>query len=69
MLDRFAFYIIPRPNPDASQAFFTKPYAERATNDRPTDDDRDGAVDEDPTQDLNSDGWITQLASKTPAAR
>ena len=61
LLDRYTFYIIPRPNPDASQAFFVKPYAERATNDRPTDDDRDGALDEDPAEDLSGDGWITQL--------
>ncbi len=61
LLLRYTFYIIPRPNPDASQAFFVKPYFERATNERPTDDDRDGALDEDPAQDLNGDGWITQL--------
>jgi hypothetical protein len=61
LLERYSFYIIPRPNPDASEAFFVKPYVERAANERPTDDDRDGALDEDPTQDLNGDGWITQL--------
>jgi hypothetical protein len=61
LLDRFSFYIIPRPNPDASEAFFRKPYQERNINERPTDDDRDGATGEDPAQDLNGDGWITQL--------
>ncbi len=61
LLDRYTFYIIPRPNPDASEAFFVKPYVERTVNERPTDDDRDGQTNEDPVQDLDGDGWITQL--------
>jgi hypothetical protein len=61
LLDRFAIYVIPRPSPDAAEAFFQKPYVERAGNQRSTDDDRDFQSDEDPPQDLNADGAITQL--------
>ncbi len=61
LLDRFTFYIIPRPNPDASEHFFRRPSLERSGNDRPTDDDRDGETDEDPAQDLNGDGVITMM--------
>jgi len=61
MLDRVTFYVIPRPGPDACAAFLRRPYFERAGNERPTDDDRDGRVDEDPPDDLNGDGLITML--------
>lgn len=61
LLERFTVYVIPRPNPDASEAFFQSPHYERATNQRSTDDDRDGAFDEDPFEDLNGDGLITML--------
>ncbi|MBI1367848.1 MAG: hypothetical protein GC162_04255 [Planctomycetes bacterium] len=66
LLKRFTFYIIPRPTPDASEAFFTKPYVERSTNHRPTDDDRDAAVDEDGPEDLNHDGFITMMRIEDP---
>lgn len=61
LLERFTVYVIPRPNPDASEAFFQPPLYERATNERSTDDDRDGTFDEDPFDDLNKDGLITVL--------
>jgi hypothetical protein len=61
LLRRYTFYFIPRPSPDASEAFFHRPHVEQPLNDRPTDDDRDGEVNEDPTEDLNGDGWITQM--------
>ena len=67
-LARFTFYVIPRPNPDASEAFFQKPYRERSVNTRATDDDRDGAVDEDPHEDMNSDGWITEPRVEEPGS-
>ena len=61
MLERFTFYIIPRPSPDASEHFFDRPSIERSGNDRSTDDDRDGETDEDPAQDLNGDDVITMM--------
>ncbi len=61
VLDRFTLYIIPRPSPDATEANFAKPAVEREGNDRPTDDDRDGKVNEDGPDDLNGDGVITMM--------
>jgi len=61
LLDRVTLYVIPRPSPDASEAFFRKPYHERALNERPIDDDADGQVDEDGPDDLNGDGLITVM--------
>lgn len=67
MLDRVTLYVIPRPAPDACEAFFHRPYLERSENERPTDDDRDGAVDEDGPDDLDGDGWITMIRVADPA--
>jgi hypothetical protein len=61
ILESNTFYFIPRPTPDASEAFFRAPYQERAGNERSLDDDRDAARDEDPAEDLNGDGWITMM--------
>jgi hypothetical protein len=61
LLERYTIYVMPRPNPDGSEAFFHRPYVEREGNTRPTDDDRDGSVDEDPPDDLNGDGQITMI--------
>ena len=64
--ERFTFYIIPRPNPDASAAFFTRPHFERTVNARPRDEDRDGRTDEDGPDDLNGDGLITAMRIEDP---
>ncbi len=66
LLLRHTVYIVPRPSPDASEAFFRRPQAERAGNDRPSDDDRDFATGEDPPEDLNGDGLITQMRVEDP---
>ncbi|MEX2671004.1 MAG: M14 family metallopeptidase [Phycisphaeraceae bacterium] len=66
LLRRVTFYIIPRPSPDASEAFFTLPYYQRTTNLRPTDDDNDGLHSEDGPNDLNDDGYVTQLRIADP---
>ncbi|QDU91485.1 Zinc carboxypeptidase [Pirellulimonas nuda] len=65
--DSVTFYVIPYPSPDATQSRLGKLDAQRSTNTRPTDDDRDGAVDEDPSEDLNADGAITQMRVADPA--
>ena len=67
LFDRYTIYIIPRPSPDATERCFGKPYGLSATNQRPTDDDRDGVTDEDPPEDLNGDGWITKMRVEDPA--
>ncbi len=67
ILNRLTFYVIPRPSPDPCEAFFRKPYVERAENDRPIDDDGDGVADEDGPDDLDGDGWITTIRVEDPA--
>lgn len=61
LLDRRTIYLIPRANPDAAEAMFTRPLAERVFNAMKWDDDRDGTVDEDGPDDLNGDGLITLI--------
>lgn len=68
-LDRVTLYIIPRPAPDAAEAFFRPPYAERTVNERPMDDDGDGQIDEDGADDLNGDGVISQMRVEDPAGK
>ncbi len=66
LLRRVTLHVIPRPNPDAVERAFHTPRWERDTNSRPTDDDRDGKLDEDPPEDLNGDGLITQMRIEDP---
>lgn len=61
LLTKQTIYILPSPTPDATEKSFVKPYAAPQGNLRKTDDDRDGTSGEDPTEDLNEDGWITML--------
>jgi Zinc carboxypeptidase len=63
----FTVYVVPRLNPDASEAFFAPVRAERIGNDERSDDDRDGAVNEDAPDDLNGDGLITMMRVKVDA--
>jgi hypothetical protein len=60
LLGRFTFYVIPRPSPDASEAFFQPPLREREGNLRNTRDSRDPEA-RDPAEDLNGDGMITKM--------
>jgi Zinc carboxypeptidase len=62
-------YVLPLVNPDAQeQAFATLKY-ERTGNARDTDDDRDGRLNEDPYEDLNRDGLITQVRIEDPTGQ
>lgn len=61
LLKTTTFYVIPRPSPDAAERCFTEPGRVRVGNSRATDDDRDGERGEDPPDDLNGDGVITQM--------
>ena len=67
LLDRHTFYVVPRANPDAAEAFFGSVLYERAGNDEPGDSDRDGKLDEDGPNDLNGDGLITAMRVSDPA--
>ncbi|WP_202921599.1 M14 family metallopeptidase [Anatilimnocola aggregata] len=66
LLERVTLHIIPRPEPDGSERCFASPYRVPAGNDRKTDDDRDFAFGEDPPNDLNGDGYITQMRIEDP---
>jgi hypothetical protein len=59
-------YVAPSLNPDAAMSYFSEIRFERQTNNKPTDDDADGLVDEDGPDDLNEDGQITQMRVKDP---
>ncbi|WP_425616078.1 M14 family metallopeptidase [Anatilimnocola sp. NA78] len=67
LLGQVTLHIIPRPEPDGSEKCFAQPYRVPAGNDRKTDDDRDFAFGEDPPNDLNGDGFITQMRIEDPA--
>ncbi len=66
LLNSVTVYVIPRANPDASEAFFQRPLTERETNFNPNDDDRDAAVDEDDVEDVNKDGVISWMRVTDP---
>ncbi len=71
LLDRCVFYLVPTINPDARDFWFHASYSARSsrTGLEPTDDDRDGLMDEDDYDDLNGDGVITQMRIKDPFGR
>jgi hypothetical protein len=61
LLDSTTIHVWPRLNPDAARYFFAKPRREVTASDRPFDDDHDGLVDEDGSEDLNGDGLVTWM--------
>jgi len=67
LLEKLTFYIIPDVSPDASEQYFSDLKYERSVNSRPTDDDRDFSTDEDPFEDINSDGIISLVRISDPA--
>jgi len=66
LLDSITFYVIPNLSPDATEQYFRLLKYERNMNDRMTDEDRDGRIDEDPFEDLNGDSLITLVRIKDP---
>ena len=54
-------YVIPRLNPDGTEAMFAPVKYDRRGNAASYDDDNDGRVDEDPGEDLDGDGVITLM--------
>ena len=56
---------MPKLNPDGSDHVITKPDGLRSVV-RPYDDDGDGKKDEDPSEDLNGDGYVTLMRVRDP---
>lgn len=67
LLDRTTLYVIPRLNPDAAEAFFRRPLHERTFNELADDQDHDGVQEEDGSDDLNGDGFITVMRIADPS--
>ena len=65
LLEQKTFYIAPTINPDG-RAYFTESPGTLRSGILPVDNDRDGIADEDEAQDLNGDGFITQMRKKNP---
>jgi len=60
LLDTKAIYLRPQNNPDGSNMYLHSAQTNRSSV-RPVDNDGDGLFDEDPGNDLNGDGVITQM--------
>jgi hypothetical protein len=60
------WYILASANPDGAVCFFRKPLVADGRNARPWNDDMDEQTDEDGPDDLNGDGYITQMRVKDP---
>lgn len=69
LLASTTFYVFPNVSPDASEQYFAALKYERSANANPTDDDRDGKVNEDPFDDLNKDGMITMVRIEDPTGK
>lgn len=65
-LETTTFYIFPNMSPDAYAQYHSDLKYERRGNVAKVDHDRDGNVSEDPYEDLNKDGYITQMRIDTP---
>ncbi|NMC39760.1 MAG: hypothetical protein GYA43_01090 [Bacteroidales bacterium] len=69
LLGKITFYVFPDVSPDASAQYFAEVKYERTLNGRNADDDRDFSTGEDPYEDLNRDGLITQIRVEDPAGK
>lgn len=71
LVDSKCFYVVPVVNPDGRYHFLEDADASDETRSLriPKDDDHDGLLDEDPPEDLNSDGNITWMRKKDPFGR
>ncbi len=68
LLDTKTFYIVPFQSPDSRDAFMHSPLSLRGGM-VPFDNDGDGLMNEDPPDDLNHDGQITQMRIKVKGGR
>lgn len=71
LLDNYSFYFLVSQNPDGRDHWFNdvQNSSSSRSNRRPVDDDRDGQKDEDPPEDLDGDGSITQMWKADPNGR
>ncbi len=71
LVDQRAFYIVPMVNPDGRAYWFDHPNSPHSSRSgkKPTDNDYDGLYDEDPPDDLDGDGFITNMWKKDPHGR
>ncbi len=71
LVDRICFYVVPVVNVDGRYHFMSDPNTSSSNRGLriPTDDDRDGLVDEDFPDDLDGDGSICQMRIKDPFGR
>lgn len=65
LIDTRVLYIRPKFNPDGADLALLTPTVLRSTP-RPYDQDFDGLLDEDPSNDLDGDGIITKMRVKNP---
>ena len=65
LLESYAFYVRPKFNPDGSDLVLIQDQSLRSTV-HPWDEDEDGTADEDPAEDLDGDGWITDMRIPDP---
>jgi hypothetical protein len=68
LVDKNCFYVVPVANVDGRFHFFAdanSPDSNRSLR-IPIDDDRDGLIDEDPSEDLDGDGNICMMRKKDP---
>lgn len=68
LLDGSVFHLLPLVNPDGRAHWFQRAHdsSSSRTGVQPTDDDRDGRLDEDPPNDLDGNGHITQMRKHVP---
>jgi hypothetical protein len=69
LLDNRVFYLVPTINPDGRDRFFHTQNPSTRSGSKPYDNDRDGLFDEDDAEDINGDGFITQMRIKDPNGR
>ncbi len=71
LLKDFSFYFLPSANPDGRESWFRDAHTPNSArhNIRPVDNDGDGMIDEDPADDLDGDGHITQMWKEDPDGR
>ncbi|HAG17314.1 MAG TPA: hypothetical protein DCG69_12450 [Bacteroidales bacterium] len=65
-LERFTYYLVPVLNADALNHYSENPLWETLRNAKPYNDDMDDVVDEDGPDDLNKDGFISQMRVLDP---
>lgn len=68
LLDRASIYLRPLNNPDGSDMYRLTAQSNRSSV-RPMDNDDDGLLDEDPAEDLDGDGYITQVRKYVGAGK